>query len=184
MENHKTIVIFGGTLLCYGSHQLMYLKYANLAVSSKILVSLFLVYIPLLAFFVLLTSTKADNLRSQRDQLQTVHTRLRGEANDLLNRLNDIRTGGKEGQNPEESDNDSVKEKRAAFKYHSKAFEGIMNIRYNRDVPNLIETLLKNELKVDGGAIPCNNCCVSSKYMIFPLWVRGSNKQNKGEQNT
>lgn len=174
LENQKAIIILGGTLLCYGSHQLMYLKYANLAVSSKIMVSLFLVYIPLLAFFVLLTSTKSDNLRSQRDQLQAVHTRLRGEANDWLNRLNDLRSGGQEPEDTVESDNDSVKEKKAAFRYHSKAFEGIMNIRFKRDIPNLIENLLKNELKIEHGVIYEAPETRNGDFKIRNIWGVGT----------
>ena len=115
LENLKIVIILGGTILCYGSHQLMYLKFANLAVSSKILVSIFLVYIPLLSIFVLLTSTKSDNLRSKRDQLLAVNTRLRAEANDLLNRLNEMRNKSVLPEETEEEGNESVREKRAAL---------------------------------------------------------------------
>jgi len=173
LSNNKLIIVLLGTLLCYGCHQLMYLKFAQLATGSRIIVSVFLVYIPLLSFFTLLTSTKFDNLQSTKEQLHAVHTRLRGEANDLLNKLHEMRNTSSEKLNKPVDDNDALTGKRATFKYHSDAFKGIMDIRHKRDIPNLIETLFKKTLKIETGVIyeaPENK---KGDYKIRNIWGLG-----------
>jgi hypothetical protein len=126
----------------------MYMKFADLLVSSKLLISTFLVYIPMLSFFVLLVSTMTDNANSTLEQVSAVHTRLRTEANDLLNKLNEMRNQHHKKATIELEPDDSVKAKKAAFAFYGETFSMVLKIRFKRDIPNLIEHAFRNILKV------------------------------------
>ncbi len=152
LENQKIITILLGTLLCYGSHQLMYLNQAETAGSSEMIVSIGLVYVPIISFFVILVSTKVDNLQSKHDQLHARYVRLRTDANELVNQLHKMRHGDPD-KAEDVTDDRAIEEKRRAFEYYREAFLGVMKIRYKRDIPNLIEAILSSHLMVEHGVV-------------------------------
>ena len=153
LENQKIITILLGTLMCYGSHQLMYLNQAETAGSSEVIVSIGLVYVPIISFFVILVSTKVDNLQSKHDQLHARYVRLRTDANDLVNRLHKMRHGDPDKSDEIGDENKAIEEKRKAFEYYRTCFLGVMKIRYKRDIPNLIEAVLSQHLQIEHGVV-------------------------------
>ena len=170
LTDRKIVTVILGTLLCYGVQTLMYLNQAQASElrTYETALSIGLVYVPLLGFFVLLSATKVDNLQSKRDQLHARLVRLRTDANELVNRLHKVRSGEKgEG---EEADDTTADEKRAAFDFYRQAFQGVLEIRYKRDVPSLIEKMLAGPLAVEHGVVFEAPDDKSTEYKFRTVW--------------